>query len=462
VKTSERIAELLKQRAAKVTTLEELADKSEKESRVFNADESVAFDEVSKSIKDIDDHVTRLRETEAIVARSATPVLAPRIEIVSPGKGIRFARMCQAIAASRGNYMQAQEIAKHNWPDDRDIANVLKAQSFGVTRAAVAAGTTTDPAWAGALVAAQTLSGELIELVMKEAVIGQLTNVRKVPFNVRIPREITAMGTVKWVGQGASKPLGKGGYDFVTIPWAKVALIAVITEELARFSNPAAETLMRDTLVRAIKEFLDDQFVNSAVAPVLNVSPGGISNGLPPIQTFPSSGSSTAQIQSDIMTAVSKLNEFNAPVAPAWIMHPQNAIAIGAATNGLGMPAFPSVGTSHTLAGYPIISSSHLKVSEIILLDQAGVLLASDPSVTVDVSREASVQMDDAPATPATPLVSFWQQNLIGLKAEQFAYWMRARDADVVLITAVDYLTPAAAVGAAASAPSRSANQKAA
>src|SRR6185369_3332234 len=152
---------------------------------------------------------------------------------------------------------------------DRDIANVLKAQSFGVTRAAVAAGTTTDPAWAGALVAAQTLSGELIELVMKEAVIGQLTNVRKVPFNVRIPREITAMGTVKWVGQGASKPLGKGGYDFVTIPWAKVSLIAVITEELARFSNPAAETLMRDTLVRAIKEFLDDQFVNSAVAPVL-------------------------------------------------------------------------------------------------------------------------------------------------------------------------------------------------
>ena len=94
--------------------------------------------------------------------------------------------------------------------------------------------------------------------------------------------------------------------------------------------------------------------------------------------------------------------------------------------------------------------------------DQADVLLASDDSVTVDVSREASVQMDDAPATPATPLVSFWQQNLIGLRCEMFAYWQRARDKGVVLITAVGYgQTPPVLLGAPASAPaSRAAQSK--
>lgn len=455
MKVSERIADLLKDRGAKVTALEEFAEKSEKESRVFNADEQTAFDETTEAIKQIDGHIERLRETEAIVARAAKPVTSPRIEIVSAGKGIRFARMCQAIAASRGNFMQAQEIAKHTWPDDRDISNVLRAASMGVTRAAVAAGTTTDPAWAGALVSAETLSGELIELVMKEAVLGQLPSLRKVPFNVRIPRETVALGTVGWVGQGNSKPVGRGSYDFVTVPWAKCALIVVITEELARFSNPAAEGLMRDALVRAVVDFLDSQFVNAAIAPVAGVSPGGITNGLPPGQIVATAGAppTLADINAALVSAVQKLNANNAPRAPAWLMHPQVFIALAATQNAMGQPAFPTVGINRSLYGYPVITSAHLATNEIILLDQQGVLFASDPSVAVDVSREASVQMDSAPATPPTPLVSFWQQNLIGLKAETFAYWMRARDTDVVLITNVVIPTGLGALPAPTATP---------
>lgn len=454
-KVSERIAELLQQRAAKVTALEELSEKSEKENRAFNADEQSAFDEVKKDIAALDATIERLREQEAIIVRSAVAVSpSPRIEMASVGKGIRFARMCQAIAASRGNLMQAHEIAKMQWPEDRDMQNVIRAQSMGITRAAVAAGTTTDPAWAGALVAAQTMSGELIELVYKEAIIGQLQGMRRVPFNVRIPREVTALGSAKWVGQGQSKPVGKGAFDFVTIPWAKAALIVVITEELARFSNPAAEGLMRDSLVRAISGFLNDQFVGSGIAPVANVSPGGISNGLPPGQIVASSGETPAHIQWDLTQALSKLNDYNAPVSPAWIMHPQNLVWIGAALNAFGQPAFPSV-AQRQLLGAPVYTTSHLDTDEIILIDQAGILFAGDDSVTVDVSREASVQMDDAPATPATPLLSFWQQNLIGLRGEMFAYWQRARDKDVVLITGVAYgqTAPALAAPAGLSAP---------
>lgn len=439
MKVSERIAEHTKQRKAKTDALDELLEKSEKEGRALNGEEQASFDEVEKSIGEIDETITRLRSHEAIIARSATPITpAPRIEMPALPKGIRFARMCQAIAASRGNLPQAIEIAKMQWPDDKDIHNVIRAQSLGITRAAVTAGTTLDPVWAGALVSAQTMSGELIELVAKETVIGQMSQVRRVPFNVRIPREVTAVGSAKWVGQGLSKPVGKGAYDFVTIPWAKAALIVVITEELARFSNPAAETLMRDSLVRGITDFLNDQFVGSGIAPVLNVSPGGITNGLPVGQTFPSSGEGLANVQWDLTHAVSLLYEFNAPRAPTWIMHPQNAIWLGSMLNAFGQPAYPSIG-GKSLMGFPVITSSHLDTDEIILLDQAGILLASDDSVTVDVSREASVQMDDAPASPPTPLLSFWQQNLIGLRGEMFSYWQRATDKSVVLITGVGY-----------------------
>jgi len=457
MKISDRIAEHVKTRAAKVQALADILEKSEAEGRTISDDEQAAYDETNKAVKDIDETMIRLRDLEGIQARSAQPVIgAPRIEVASAPKGIRFARMCQAIAASRGNVPQATELAKMQWPDDKEMHNVLRAQSFGITRAAVPAGTTTDPAWAGALVSAQTMSGELISLVEKETVIGQMTQVRKVPFNVRIPREVTAVGSAKWVGQGASKPLGKGAYDFVTVPWTKAALIVVITEELARFSNPAAEGLMRDSLVRGITDFLNDQFVGSGIAPVANISPGGITNGLPAGQIVASSGDSLAHLQYDLNRAVALLHENNAPRAPTWIMHPQNLIYVGGAINAFGAPAFPSA-PSKTLMGYPVITSSHLDTDEIILLDQAGVLLASDDSVTVDVSREASVQMDDAPATPATPLVSFWQQNLIGLRGEMFAYWQRARDKDVVLITGVAYgqTPPPAAVTAGANTAPR-------
>lgn len=279
--TSERIAAHQKERGAKTQALQDLLKKSEDEGRAMNDDERNAFDELEKDCKSIDETLNRLRELEGIKARAAAPINVPRPELREVAKGIRFARMCQAIATSKGNLPQALEIAKHIWPADADMHNVIRAQSMGVTRAAVAAGTTTDPAWAGALVAAETMAGELIELVMREAVIGQLSQLRRVPFNVRIPRETVAIGAAGWVGQGMSKPVGRGSYDFVTIPWAKCALIVVITEELARFSNPAAESLMRDGLVRAIVDFLDAQFVGSGIAAVAGVSPGGITNALP-------------------------------------------------------------------------------------------------------------------------------------------------------------------------------------
>lgn len=439
-KVSERIAELITQRAAKVTAMEELSVKAETENRAATAEENAAFDEVEKAITDIDETIKRLRAQEDIIARSAQPVSGPRIEIASAAKGIRFARMCQAIAASKGDITQAQAIVKMQWPQDTQMAEILRAQAFGVTRAAVAVGTTTDAAWAGALMNAQTLSGELMELVMAEAIIGRLPSVRRVPFNVRIPRNTVAMGTAAWVGQGLSKPVGRASFDLVTVPWAKAALIIAITEELARFSNPAAESLMRDLLVRAIRDFLDAQFVDSAVAPVANLSPGGITNGLPAGQTFVSAGNSLAAIQNDIANALIRLHAGNAPRAPIWIMHPTARIALGAVLNAFGQPAFPSVNGGGTLAGFPVITSSHMLASQVLLMDQADVLLASDDSVTVDVSREASVQMDSAPATPPSPLVSFWQQNLIGLKAEQFIYWMRARNEGFVLITGAAYL----------------------
>lgn len=466
VPTSERIVQLEQQRAARQRALVDLTAVSEREGRANMTDEEqTAFDEISTELTRDEQTLTRLRSLEATIAASAQrPQVTPRIEIARAPTGVRYARMLQAFIAARCNFGQAYEISKRQWPDDADINNVLRAAAQGYTRAAVATATTTDPAWAGALVSQQTLSAELITLVEKQAIIGQLTQVQRVPFNVRIPREVLAMGGVGWVGQGLSKPVGKGGYDFVTMPFSKVALIAVMTQELARFSDPSAETMIRDSLVRAISDYLNSQFVSSTAAPVANLSPGGINNGLPVDQIVASTGATEAAIRLDLMTALSRLYTASGGAVrfPTWIMHPLNALWMGGVNNAQGAPAFPGVSTNGgTLLGYPLITSNSASPTEITLIDQGSVLLASDPVISVDSSTEASVQLDSAPASPPTPLVSFWQQNLIGIKAEQFAHWMRARDGAVVLITGVGYV-PAGATRASPDGSPPNAGRKAA
>jgi HK97 family phage major capsid protein len=453
---SEQIAEILKKRGGYVTTLEELRARTEKDNRVFTDEERTAFDQTTKGVKDLDEQTERLREMETIIARQATPPEGVRITggTRNVPAGIGFTRSVRAIMLAQGNLMQASEIARSMFGDTPEVALAIRSQMYGLMhqRAAVPAAMTTDPAWAGALVAQQTLAGEFIALVRPQTITGRL-NLRRVPFNVKIPREVTPLGTAGWVGEGKPKPVGKGAYDMITAPMTKLALITLQSEELARSSDPNSETLLRDGLSQSIALEKNKHFI-SAAAPVAGISPGGILNGLPGGQTFASSGNTPADVQADITHAISLLNEGLGATNPAWIMNTLTKTWLAGLQNGAQTGTqFPTV-AGGTLAGYPIVDSTTQPAGTIILLDQALVILAEEDAIEIDISREASVQMDSAPADPAVGLVSLWQNNLIGLRGEQFTYWMRARDSAVVTITGVGYTTwPPAGLMRAPQAP---------
>ena len=93
--------------------------------------------------------------------------------------------------------------------------------------------------------------------------------------------------TAAWVGEGAAKPVTSMSFNTVELGWYKVACIAVITEELIRFSSPSAERLVREELARAVIERLDTDFINPAKAAVTGVSPASILNG---VSGIPSTG----------------------------------------------------------------------------------------------------------------------------------------------------------------------------
>ncbi|HAT3927588.1 TPA: phage major capsid protein [Citrobacter koseri] len=446
---AEQIKSFEAKRAALAASLSDIMSKAADEGRTLDAEETESYDDTSTEIKAVDEHLKRLRDMESNMASTAKPVAkaangeVTTVKAGAPGiirveqkleKGIAFARFAKALAAANGSRSEALEIARKQYPDDAKLHHVLKA--------AVGAGTTTDPQWAGALVEYQEYALDFVEFLRPQTIIGRfgqggIPALRQVPFNIRIPAQ-TSGGSANWVGQGKAKPLTKFDFESITFSFAKVAAIAVLTDELIRFSNPAADALVRNALAEAVIARLDTDFINPAKAEVANVSPASVTNG---IVAIPSTGDPDADAEAAFAQFV--LNNLQ-PTGGVWIMSSTNALALSMKKNALGQKMYPEMTLlGGTFQGLPAIVSQYAGTN-LTLLNAPDIYLADDGGVAVDMSREASLEMESEPTgdsiTPTgTELVSMFQTNSVAIRAERWINWKRRRTAAVAVISGVNY-----------------------
>lgn len=254
----------------------------------------------------------------------------------------------------------------------------------------------------------------------------------------------TAGATAGWVGEGAPKPVSKLAFDTTSLGMSKIAVIVALTEELVRTSNPSAEATCRQDLIDTISQFMDEQFINPAITAVTNVSPASVTNGA---QSYASSGSTVDQITADVAKMLTFFATNRVRMrAPVWVMNPRTAIALSMKRNTDGSFAFPGISaTGGTFFGYKVVTSQSVGITGspgttyMTLMDASEILMADDGGVTLDVSREASLQMNDAPSAGAQQMVSLWQNNLIGLRAERYINYRRRRPQAVVTLTGLTY-----------------------
>lgn len=463
----EQIKDLDNSRAAKVARMSELQDAAVEAGRTKDEAEKEEFDTLRDDIKGLDAELVDLHEMERINVQKAVPVNGDSLKGATQArqgfisvkstvpKGTAFTRYAMAIAAGRGSRLEAAEYAKRWDGSTPEVSMCLKAAITGsmpnlaemLVKAAVAPGSTLDSDWAAPLVVYQNMANEFIELLRAETILDKITGLRRVPFNISIPRQ-TQAGTVGWVGQSKPKPVGELKFDQVTLGMAKAAGIILLNEELVRSSDPSAEGLVRADLIATMADYLDVQLLDPSVAEVTNVSPAAITNGVTPVD---STGTNYAALVADVKSIFALFTAANIKRSGmVAIMSETQAQALSMMLNALGLRSLPDVNMNGgTLFGIPVITSENVPLDggspeggRIIFVSAPNVLLADDGGVSIDVSREASVQMNstpDDPASASTVIVSLWQHNLVGLRAERFINWKKRRDAAVQYINDANY-----------------------
>jgi HK97 family phage major capsid protein/HK97 family phage prohead protease len=457
ITASEQIAQYEATRAAKAAERSAIMEKSGEAGTTLDEAQTQQYDGLTDELAKIDAHLVRLRAFEAESKQTAKPVQATTIVEASASRGgasvvsvkqnrpagFGFARtvICKMAAFYSQGSHSAAEIAKAWYPSDDEVQMAVKAP--------VGAGTTLDSDFATKLVYATNLANEFIDFLRPMTIIGKIPNLRKVPFNIRMVGQTTG-GAGYWTGQGKPKPLTKFDFAESTLSFHKIAAIAVVADELARFSTPGAEMLVRDALAAAIVERSDIDFIIPSKAAVSNVSPASITNGL--VAGTPA-GTSADNARTDLGQLIKLFLDDNLnPTGLVLIMPNSLCMALALMRNSLGQKEFPDLSINGgMMEGIPVVASQYAAPTTgeygnlVILLNAPDIFLADDGQVTVDVSREASLEMldgsltQDGAAGTGASLVSLWQNNLLGLRAERYITWKKRRAEAVAYIDDVNW-----------------------
>ena len=335
-------------------------------------------------------------------------------------QGTAVSRYIIAKALGRGDMYTEMRIAE-TWRDTPQVKASLELR----TKASVPAGSTTDATWAGPL-SIHGVAQEAITIMRGLSILGALEGkMQRIPLRTKVPMETGAGITGGWVAEGAAVQYSKPHSATSIQEHYKYGVIVPLSEELLQVSNPAAEAVIRRTVLGGLAAAIDNQFLLPTVAASAGVNPASVTNGSTEIT---STGTTAAQIAADLAAMLAAITT---PGPLVWIMKPKTLYRISLT---LGSQA---AGLPNTLFGIPVIASSN-SPAQITLLDPSAILYSDSGQFDLDVSDQASLELNDTPAEPtasSTILQTLFGRNLVAIKALRWLAWLRPISTSVSFMT---------------------------
>lgn len=451
-KYAEQIAAFEQKRAALIAANEAIMAKAAEDGTTLDAEQTEAFDNNEADVVAVDNHLKRLRAMEKASAatakpitgqtqkdgtssRSSGPIILQKGDRDEAFEGQHFTRMVIAKTLARLEGIGfALDTAKKRWGH-------TNPQLVEVVRAAVAGGGSGSGEWGSELVTAdERFTGDFIEYLYNRTVYDKLP-LREIPANVTIKGQDGA-ATGYWVGESKSIPVSKADFLSVTLSPLKVAALAIVSKELLRDSTPAAEKLVRDSLVDASSQKVDQTFFGSGAA-VPGVTPAGLLYNL---AAGTSNGPDREGVIADIKALYAQFIAANNASGLQFVSTETLCKSLGLMQNELGQDAFPGISASGgSLKGDPIHGGGNVGAGDLILLKPSDIYKIGDRGVEVSLSTEAAIQMDNAPdgdtdtPTANASMVSMFQTESVALKVVRPLNFAKRRASAVAYIGDANY-----------------------
>jgi HK97 family phage major capsid protein len=345
--------------------------------------------------------------------------------------GLTFTRTLRALALGPANYGSVRYAeAQDGWADRRAVVASLKAS--------------VEPMTPDNFPLATPAAYDLAQYLRTRDVLGRLQGVRRAPSRVRM---ITLSGgtTAYWVGSTQIAPISKAALAGETLERLTLDAITVNTVELARVSDPLAESVLRADMGAACVAARDSAFADPTNAGTPGVKPASPFFGATEVE---STGSTLAEIDNDLADAIQVLIDGGSSLAAAqWILSPRTACYLSRLRGSGGALAHPQMTVSGgVLHGLPAIvsgASPHYNspsTATIGLIDASELLIVDDGAAEFSASSKASISMEDDEVSPAaTLLVSMFQVESIAFKTTMRVNWKMTRSGLVAYVSNVNY-----------------------
>jgi hypothetical protein len=343
-------------------------------------------------------------------------------------KAREFANLARVIALSRGDFAKANEVRHdHRVLLGPRVANIIGSGNriFDIT-----------PGQRKTLVPAMDDTSSLADYqTLASAFLASLRNygcfdamlpfTRRVPFRVHVGA-VTVGASGSTIPQASAKPISRLTLTGTVIDEIKVICIMTFTQELVRFGSGPAGDLFGQELSAAIAVQTDSEFIAQLLAGATSFSSNGVTAEHARVDLRGLSNAVITGVRSQLFLIVPSA------IAKAWAFLHTNT----------GDAAFKDAKwNGGNIGGVPILVSDGVPSGNIILADASQIAAASE-GITLDSSKDATIQLDSAPDSPvsgSTNIMSLYQANMVGLRAERYIGVEKLTSTGVAVVTGANY-----------------------
>ncbi|WP_210526370.1 HK97 family phage prohead protease [Rubellimicrobium arenae] len=411
-----------------------------------------AIDELNDQIETDEKALAGLKRSEqnlaaraAAVPNSGTGAVAPSVPAqarrplglhIGERKPVDLffrAAACQIHAAMTGK--DADEVRRLRYGDDEGTAMLV--------RAAVAGATTGAAGWAAELV--NTVMTDFLETLRPASIYPELAAAGGGRLNfgpnqgaVKVPaRTATPSIGGSFVGEGSPIPVRRLGLTSQTLGPKKMGVISVFSREIAKYSNPAIEALLRREITADTAITLDSVLLDAN--PATAVRPAGLLNGVTPLTA--TAGGGAAAVLGDI-------RKLRAPFDAVGAGQGLRLLMSEGQLESLQLTPGPD-GTLGWAQGiidrYDPITSSAIASGTLVMVRAADFVTVTGDAPEFDLSEETVLHMEDtspaqigATGTPnvvAAPVQSMFQTAQTAIRMLMDVNWAMVRTGMVQTIT---------------------------